>query len=280
MPLPLRPSCGLGRLALPCRVRASLPLLLALTACDGDTSPYVEGGDWQIAPCTQAQRRALAAAADETVGGVTRDFALLDQYAYRVSLSDFCDNTVVVVVGDMGVPESVAAIDDLVALYDTRPSGGTDLTVITTWYRTSDDRVPEVGDLRRFSELVGADLLERGADPDGHLTNTAGVFQLPMLRDPPRFENAAIAASAMWLASDAPQPFVRFQRETEVAGRWGVRVLPFYAVLHPPEAGTSDPPTLVALGSDLVADRIIEAAQTNPLLWVPCPDGDTDGDDC
>lgn len=261
----------------------TLPILLVLTACDGEESPYVEGGNWTIDPCDRQERRLIAARADERLGGGTRDFDLLDQYAYRVSLSDFCGHTVVLTVGDMGAPESVAAMDDLVALYDTRPTTHVPLTVLTTWYRTADGAVPGAGDLRRFAESVGSDLAERNVDPDGNIVDADGTLQVPVLRDPPRFENAATAAAAMWRASDVPEPYIRFRRETEVAGRWGVREVPFYVVVHP---GTSDQgvaiptPRIVAMGQDLEADRIIEAAQTNPDLWVPCLEDDTDGDGC
>jgi hypothetical protein len=264
-------------------VRTALPLLLVLTACVDDESPYADGGNWAIDQCDRAERLLIEARADEQIGGGTRDFTLLDQYAYQVSLSHFCGHTVVLTVGDMGIEESVAVFDDLVSLYDGRSPSAPPLTVITTWYRTADDRIPGAGDLRRFAELVGTDLLERGVDPDGHIVDDQGTLLIPVLRDRPRFENAAAAAAAMWQASDAPEPLIRFRRETEVAGRWGVRQVPYFAVLHPPVTGSGvDTPTpiLVALGPDLEADRIVEAAQIDPTLWVPCPDGDTDAEGC
>lgn len=231
--------------------------------------PYVGGGDWSTSECRRSQEQCVARLASEAVGGTTRDFALLDQHGYRVRLSDFCGRTVLLSVGAMDdadsadwmsrIPEILEGVDENV-----------DLTILTTWNRNEDGDVPEPEDVRAWSRTLAERFpeLEATVWPPAELPDEpiAGHLGLPVLLDPPRFENAAAAAAASWAASNVPEPLLRFRLEREVAGRYGIREYPHFAVLHP---GSLDldvaPLRIVAVGTDLDADGLITAAQRNPF---------------
>ncbi|MFK7928119.1 MAG: hypothetical protein AB8H79_08005 [Myxococcota bacterium] len=240
--------------------------LLASSCLDGD-SLYEEGGNYPANACSTAERRSIAAAATESIGGGTRDFSLLDRYAYRVRLTDFCDRSILLVIADMSDGDALNWLDDLQGWLDDRDPDADRLVIFTAWFSNADGQVPDTGDLRRFAEFIegvrGPDAftytLKRSAtlgdDPDADLVEVD--FEIGLLRDPFRFENAAAAASVMYEASDVPDEFRRNRRPHELRTRWGVRQGPFFVVLEPDL-------TIRALGEDPVEDGIIEALQTLP----------------
>lgn len=245
-------------------VRAAALLTAALFAqsCDGEDDPYADGGDYRTTPCSTEARRQVASRATEIIGEGTRDFALLDQFGYRVRLTDFCFSSVLLVVGDMSDPQSLSWLDELPNWLEDRDPGAPPMVVMTAWSSNLDGEVPTAGDLRRFAEVVAE---AKGSDPfrysydlrynfDGGPIDSVQTVtdRIALLRDPYRFENAAAAASVMYVASDIPDEFRRSRRSQELASRWGVRQGPFFVVLEP---------TLLiqAMGYDPVEDGIIEA---------------------
>lgn len=217
--------------------------LVGVGACSGETNPYADGGDWPVAPCTTADLARAAADQTEAIGGTTRDFALFDQFAYKVRLSSFCRHTVLISVGSMVGEDDVAWLSRIPEIEDGVLPSAPPLTILTTWFRGPSGSEPDVGDLRRFADVH--------------------QLEVPVLRDRPRFENAARAASAFWLASDLGEPSFRYRQDMEVATRWRIAESPHFVVLHP---GLR----IVAAGADLDTDCLIEAAQTSPDLFVPC----------
>lgn len=248
-------------------VHRANPWLLAATllaACSGSEGLYADGADYWTERCTTGGRQLVASRATEILGEGTRDFALLDRYGYRVRLSDFCGNSVLLVLGDMSAPDVLDWVDELPGWLEDRDPRAPPLVIFTAWFANLDGEVPDVGDLRRFAEVI-ADA--RGSDPFQFTytlsyNHDGGAFdyelditeEIGLLRDPYRFEDAAAAASVMYIASDIPEESRRSRREQELASRWGVRDGPFFVVLEP---------TLLiqALGNDPVEDGIIEALQ-------------------
>ena len=119
-----------------------LPLIPALAACIGDHGPYEGGGEYPTSECSRAGEQLVADSAgeqlwDDELGadqlGRTRDFSLLDHHAYRVRLTHFCGDTVLLVVGDMGEPQ-LDWLDDLPEWTDGRDETAPDLTIMTTWW--------------------------------------------------------------------------------------------------------------------------------------------------
>ena len=243
------------------------PWLLAATllaACSGSEGLYADGADYWTEQCTTAGRQLVASRATEILGEGTRDFALLDRYGYRVRLTDFCGNSVLLVLGDMSDPDVLDWIDELPGWLEDRDPRAPPLVILTAWFANLDGEVPGVGDLRRFAEVIAE---TRGSDPFEYTytlsyNHDGGAFdyeldlteEIGLIRDPYRFEDAAAAASVMNIASDIPEESRRSRREQELASRWGVREGPYFVALEP---------TLLiqALGDDPVEDGIIEALQ-------------------
>jgi hypothetical protein len=222
-------------------------LLLPLIGCITSSNPYEEGGAWPVDPCSQGELAAAAEIREEVIGGTTRDFALYDQFAYKVRLSSFCGHNVLISVGAMSNPDDLAWLERIPEIQQGRLPSAPPLTILTTWFDGPEGRAPEIVDLRKFAEQRDLDV--------------------PVLRDAPRFENAARAASIFWLASDLEEPELRYRQEWEIATRWRVRDTPYFVVLHPELV-------IVAAGTDLDEDCIVEAAQTTPDLFVPCVEPD------
>lgn len=254
--------------------------LSVLSGCFGDVGPYDGGGEYPTTECTQAFRAVIAETAGEELWdtdvtdtdgrqrGRTRDFRLYDEHGYRVRLTHFCGDTVLLVVGDMRTRDDPEAetplgwLDELQGWLDARDPEAPPLTIMTTWYADEDGDTPTVGDLRRFREQVEA---ERGVDawtytyptPGGEETRT-----ILTLQDPWRFPDAAVATYVMALASDVPVgdgPDRRFRREHEVRDRWTFRAAPNFVVLQPSLR-------ILAIGEDPVEDGIVEELQTAPEL--------------
>jgi len=263
------------------RVRPLL-LTLLLTACYGESHPYEGGGDYPISECSNSGRQVVAATAGEELWdpeltdtdaeqrGRTRDFRLLDDHGYRVRLTHFCGDTVLLVVGSMQDPVDPQApgpidwLDDLPDWLQDRDPQAPRLTIMSTYWANADGEVPTVGDLRRFRAIVqetrGSDSFTYSFPVDDPEPGDDGTRSIITLQDPYRFEDAAPAASAMTVVSNVPpdpDPSRRYRREHEVRDRWAHRSEPYFVVLHPVLR-------IVAMGDDPEEDGIIEALRAVP----------------
>ena len=248
-----------------------------LVACSGSTTPYAEGGNYATSTCTTRMRREVATSAGEVLWetdltdtdppqqGRTRDFSVLDDYGYRVNLTDFCGHTVLLVVdhlpeglgdddAEVELPLWLSQLDDWA---EDRDPDAPRLTVLSAWSSANGATAPSLSELRDLRDMLDERGLSEVTYPRSDGSGGVAWVKTPvvLLQDPYRIEDAAAAAAAMSVVStvpDDPDPDRRYYREREIRDRWDISQPPYYVVLHPILR-------IVAKGHSPVHDGIIDA---------------------
>ena len=86
-------------------------------------------------------------------GEISYDFELMDQNGEMVSLSDFCDNTVLLVSSKAGCGFCRAEAPELEALYQKYKDSN--FTVITLMSKNADEQAPSQEDLQEWATDYG-----------------------------------------------------------------------------------------------------------------------------
>jgi hypothetical protein len=255
-----------------------------LDSLGDDADLYRDGGGYPTRPCSTAGRQALARYATNEVGGTTRDFALLDQYGYRVRLSHFCGHSILLAIAAMDDPEDSAWLDPLPELAAERPPEAPPLTVITVWVRAPDGEIPGVPELRAHAvrlaeghpETVSCDPTLYNEDTTGPTCSFRGAYvlrfprTLPVLQDPLRLQgygDLPAAAGVQWVASDVPPP-EDLRPLREVSSRFRFRSLPAFVLMEPEvrstEGGRARLPIIRVRTTDPEDPELLEG-----LRWPP-----------
>ena len=87
------------------------------------------------------------------IGDVSYDFELMDQHGEMVSLTDFCDNTVLLVSSAFWCGSCRAEAPKLEALYQKYKDSN--FTVITLIAKNADDQAPSQEDLQQWASDYG-----------------------------------------------------------------------------------------------------------------------------
>ena len=87
------------------------------------------------------------------IGDVSYDFELMDQHGEMVSLTDFCDNTVLLVSSAFWCGSCRAEAPELEALYQKYKDSN--FTVITLIAKNADDQAPSQEDLQQWASDYG-----------------------------------------------------------------------------------------------------------------------------